>query len=166
VEYNYGMLKRALSLLASFALVYLAASVGASYTQSALSPWYDELQKAYLNPPSWVFAPVWAALYAFMAIAAWKVWNKRAEDARARRALWLYLFQLALTAVWSWAFFGAQSPRLAFGILIVLFGSVLATLILFRRIDRGAGNLLVPYAAWVAFAAYLNFSIVLLNPLR
>jgi translocator protein len=124
--------------------------------------WYAELIKPSWNPPGWVFGPVWTALYAMMAVAAWLVWL-RGGWAVQRRALMLYLLQWVLNALWTPLFFGLHSPGLAFVGIILLVAAVFVTLTAFWRVRRCAGLLLVPYALWVSFAAVLNFAIWRMN---
>lgn len=123
--------------------------------------WYDGLEKPSFNPPSWVFGPVWTTLYILMGVAAWLVWERYRD--RARGALTLFVVQLIFNAAWSALFFGAQAPGLAFAEILVLWALILATVVAFWRWRPVAGALLLPYLAWVSFAAVLNFSLWRLN---
>ena len=143
---------RYLALLASIALAFAAALIGSRFPSG---DWYASLQKPAWNPPSWLFGPVWTALYLGMAVAAWRVWSV----GRAGPALALHVLQLALNAAWSWLFFGLHRPDLAFAEILVLWVAILATTVAFFRKDSLAGWLLVPYLAWVGFAAFLNFTL-------
>jgi tryptophan-rich sensory protein len=143
-------------LVGLLVLVALAASFGASFQPGA---WYADLHKPPLNPPSWIFAPVWGALYLGMAVAAWWVW--RAGGGARPLALWST--QLLLNALWSWLFFGLHRPALALVDIAVLLVVLGATTIAFLRVHVPAGLLLVPYVAWVAFASYLNAGLWALN---
>jgi translocator protein len=143
---------RFLALLASVALAFAAALIGSRFPPG---DWYASLQKPAWNPPSWLFGPVWTALYLGMAVAAWRVWRV----GRAGPALALHVLQLALNAAWSWLFFGLHRPDLAFAEILVLWAAILATTVAFFRKDSLAGWLLVPYLAWVGFAAFLNFTL-------
>ena len=105
---------------------------------------------------------MWTALYLAMGTAAWLVW-RRGGWARQRLPLALYLVQLVLNALWSWIFFGLQRPALAFAEILLLWLAIGATLLHFWRVDRWAGGLLIPYWAWVSFAAVLNFTLWQLN---
>ena len=125
--------------------------------------WYATLQKPPWNPPSWIFGPVWTALYIMMATAAWLVWQ-RGGWAGQRRALTLYLVQLVLNAAWTPLFFGLKLPGFAFAEILLLLGAVIAATVAFRKVHKGAAALLVPYLAWVSFAAVLNFTLWRLNP--
>ena len=149
----------ALGLAAWIALTAAAAATGARFLPG---PWYAALAKPAWTPPDAVFAPVWTTLYALMAIAAWLVWRRHGWRGAAA-ALWLYVAQLALNALWSWLFFGLHRPDLAFADVAALELAILGTLLLFWRKHRAAGALLLPYAAWVGFASVLNFAVWRLN---
>ena len=98
-----------------------------------------------------------------MGVAAWMVW-KRKGYAAAASALWLFLLQLVLNALWSYLFFGLKNPSLALVDIVALWLAILATLIAFFRHYRLAGQLLLPYILWVSFAIYLNLQFWRLNP--
>lgn len=154
---------RSLAGLAAFLAVCLAvAAAGGAITSTSVETWYPTLQKPAFNPPAWVFGPVWTTLYLMIGVAGWRVWRLRGF-AGARAAMIVYALQLALNFGWSLIFFGQRMIGLAFLELLVLLGVILVNLALFWRIDRLAGWLLAPYAAWVAFAGVLNFSIWRLN---
>jgi translocator protein len=123
--------------------------------------WYDGLNKPPWNPPSWVFGPVWTALYVLMGISAWLVWDRYRGEAKG--ALTLFVVHLVFNAGWSAIFFGLQSPGLAFLEILVLWLLIVATIVVFWRHRPLAGALLLPYIAWVSFAAVLNFTIWRLN---
>lgn len=146
-----------LSLLPFVALVSAAALFGAAFEPGA---WYDSLRKPPLTPPSWVFGPAWSLLYLAIALAGWLVWRARPASP-APLALWGV--QLVLNAAWSYLFFGLQRPGVALVEIGVLLGVIVATAAAFFRVRVAAGALFVPYAAWVAFAAYLNAGLWLLN---
>jgi len=141
-------------------VVFGVAAVGATF---APGEWYRSLEKPAFNPPSWVFAPVWTALYVTMALAAWLVWRR----APLRRLFWpgsAFTLQLALNGLWSFLFFGLHRPWLAFAEIVLLWLAIGATILLFARVRRLAAALLVPYLLWVSFAAVLNFALASLNP--
>jgi translocator protein len=149
----------ALALVGWLLLTFAASATGVFVSTGG---WYAGLVKPSWNPPSWLFGPVWTVLYALMAVAAWLVWREGGWKAQ-KRALGLYLVQWALNALWTPLFFGLHRPGLAFADILVLDMAVLGTLIVFWRVRRVAGALLVPYALWVAFATLLNYTIWRLN---
>jgi translocator protein len=144
---------------------WLVASFSAATLGAFFSPgeWYAALAKPSWNPPAWLFGPVWSALYAMMAVAAWLVW-KRGGFLAQRTPLALFLVQLALNAAWSPLFFGLQWPGVAFAEILLLWLAILATLVSFLRVNQVASWLLAPYLAWVSFAAVLNFTLWRMNP--
>ena len=149
--------------LAGFvAVCFAAAALGVWLTGNAIESWYVTLNKPAWNPPNWLFGPVWSVLYLLMAIAAWIVWRHRGWHA-GRVPLVLFAVQLALNAAWSGLFFGLRSPGAGMVEIILLWGAILATLISFGRVSRGAAALMVPYLLWVSFAAVLNLAIWRLN---
>jgi len=124
--------------------------------------WFEALEKPAFNPPSWVFGPVWTVLYLMMGVAAWRVVDRVGWRA-ARVAMAIFGLQLTLNLAWSWLFFGAQRPDLALIDIVALDVAVLATGWAFSKHDRPAAYLLLPYAAWIAFATALNADFVRLN---
>jgi tryptophan-rich sensory protein len=135
--------------------------VGSLATSSNLHNWFDQIKKPPLNPPNWVFAPVWTILYILMAIAGWRLWD--IQSARGKSLKILFVLQLVLNALWSPLFFGMQNP-LAGLIDILLLWVCLAALVRMSLIeDRISGLLLTPYLLWVSFATYLNAAIWWLN---
>lgn len=140
--------------------VLLVAAVAAFGSQFAPGPWYEALAKPAWTPPNWLFGPAWTLLYALMALAAWKVWI---VARRIDLALLVYGAQLLVNALWSYLFFGRQRIDLALLDIVVLWLLIVVTLVLFWRRDRLAGWLLVPYLAWVGYAAALNFALWRLN---
>jgi len=151
-----------LRLIFSVLIAQSAGVVGSIFTVSNVDGWYATLEKPLWNPPSWVFGPVWIALYTLMGISAYLVWRQRHRPG-AKLALSVYGAHLVLNALWSILFFGLQNPGLAFAEILILLGSILVTTVLFWRINNWSGALLVPYLSWAAFATLLNFTIWQLN---
>ena len=137
----------------------LAAFVGGMFP---VDEWFDALIKPPLNPPNWVFGPVWSLLYLMMAVSAWLVW-RNGDRGNIGFALLLYIVQLVANTMWSWLFFGKHQIGLALVDIVVLLGLILATMLAFSRHSKLAVVLLIPYLAWVSFATYLNFSFWRLN---
>ena len=121
--------------------------------------WYAGLVKPSLNPPAWLFGPVWTVLYVLIAIAGWRVWQRD----RSGWPMRLWWAQMALNFLWTPVFFGAHQLGLAFVVILLMLAAILGFIATAWRLDRGAAWLFVPYAAWVAFASLLNGSIWMLN---
>ena len=148
--------------VALFAWLVFCLSASATAVFLSTGGWFAKLHKPSWNPPSWVFGPVWTLLYILMAIAAWLVWRQGGWKSQ-RLALGAFLLQWLLNALWTPLFFGMHQLGLAFGEIILLWLVLALTAILFWQVKKSAGWLLLPYLAWVSFAAALNFSIWRLN---
>jgi tryptophan-rich sensory protein len=149
--------------LALFIALNIAISaLGGWVTAGSVGTWYLTLEKPPFNPPNWIFAPVWSALYLMIAIAGWRTW-RRSAGPRRQLALTAYAVQLALNLSWSFVFFGAHLIGPALAVIASLLAAILVNAFLFWRIDRAAGVLLLPYAVWVSFATLLNAALWRLN---
>jgi len=140
----------------------VALALGNIATLPNIPYWYAFLDKPPFNPPNWVFAPVWTALYCLMGYAFFRI-LRLAPTPRRRGAIIAFLTQIAVNIAWSFAFFGAHNPFLGLLVVLALEGAILACIRRFARLDRIAALCLWPYAAWVAFAALLNAGVWLLN---
>lgn len=140
-----------------------AGIFGTIFTMPSITSWYSTLTKPALNPPNWIFGPVWTTLYALMGISAFLIWQKGFEKKEVKKALAVFLLQLVLNMIWTPVFFGLHNTGVAYGIIVALWISIIWTIIKFYKINRLAAYLLIPYLLWVSFASYLNFSIWTLN---
>ncbi|WP_446745184.1 TspO/MBR family protein [Silvibacterium acidisoli] len=153
----------AIPVLIGFLAVSLGVGfLGSLFSAPEISGWYASLAKPPLNPPNWIFAPVWTAIYILTAVATWIVWKTRLSDCR-KTGLRIFWVQLGLNLLWSWTFFSRHQIFTAFVDLVVLWVAVLLMARSFRKMSIPAASLLVPYLLWVAFAGYLNFAIWRMN---
>jgi tryptophan-rich sensory protein len=152
-----------LKIVISIVICLAAGFLGSFFTRSSLDPWYARIKKPSFNPPSWVFAPVWTVLYILMGVAAAIVWDKGFNVPDVRLALFVFLVQLALNALWSMVFFGRRSLRGGLIVITLLWLAILLTTVYFLGISKLAAILLLPYLVWVSFAVALNAAIVDLN---
>lgn len=150
-----------LKLFISLSLPLLAGLIGSYFTVDAINTWYLTLNKPFINPPNWIFGPVWTTLYILMGMSLYLVWITKSN--KKVKGMKLFFIQLLLNSLWSILFFGLQSPLLAFLEIILLWIIIFITLQSFWEINKTAGLLLIPYLVWVSFAAILNFYIILLN---
>jgi tryptophan-rich sensory protein len=146
-------------LIIAILVAEAAGGIGAIFTTAAIPTWYATLSKPALNPPNWVFGPVWTTLFVLMGIAAFLIWKRGIDKEKVREALKIFLGQLSLNVLWSFIFFGLHNPGIAFLEIIFLWLAILATILSFHKISRAAAYLLIPYILWVSFASYLNFAI-------
>lgn len=156
-------LGQAFKLMIAIAISELAGIIGSVFTASSIASWYSGIMKPSINPPAWVFGPVWTTLYALMGIAAFLVWKKGLERGDVKIALGIFAGQLVLNTLWSVIFFGLHSPGGALVEIAFLWLAILATIIAFAKVSKPAAWLLAPYILWVSFAMYLNYAIWALN---
>lgn len=153
------LLYQIVGLIAWLGLCFATARIGSTFIPGE---WYIQLKKPPWTPPGYLFGPVWTLLYTMMGLAAWLVW-RHAGFSGARLALSIFVVQLVLNGMWSWIFFGMHKVGLAFAEILLLWLMILITIFAFWHQYVLAGVLLIPYLAWVSFAAALNFSIWWIN---
>lgn len=122
----------------------------------------ETIIKPPLSPPALLFPIVWVLLYAVMGIGAAKISLSRPSETR-RKALYIYIAQLAVNFFWSIIFFNFQAFAFAYVWLLALWGLIVLMILSFRKLDKTAAYLQIPYLVWVSFAGYLNLGVWLLN---
>lgn len=148
-------------------LIASAATLAVAFTGGALTrldAWYFALKQPSFKPPDWVFGPAWTLLFILITIAA--VWAWRAADetpARRRRLVWLLGANAVCNVVWSGLYFFLRRPDWALIEVVFLWLSIVLLMMHLWPYCRRAAWLLVPYLAWVSFAAVLNLAAVRLN---
>ena len=157
-----GRGRRWVVLIAAIGLCLGVAALGGIATEAGPGSWYDGLDKASWNPPAWLFAPVWTALYVTLGFALWWIWRAPPGQGR-RRALGLFFVQLGLNLAWSWVFFGLQAPLVALADLVLLLAAIVAAMCAAWRAAPLAAVVMVPYLLWCGFALTLNAAVVVLN---
>lgn len=150
------------ALLLCLGAVAVTAFVGGLGSASA-ADFYATMQLPAWAPPGWLFGPVWTLLYILMGVAAWLVW-RAAPWPVTRPALLLFAAQLLVNALWSWLFFAWRLGALALADVVLLIVLVALTMVYFYRLRPLAAWLLLPYFAWISFAALLNLAVWQLNP--
>lgn len=157
------ILKNIVLLLFCILICQLAGIIGSYFTINSIPTWYASLNKPSLNPPNWIFGPVWISLYTLMGISLFITWKNRKRFEGIKSTMTIFFLQLLLNTLWSIVFFGMHNIGFALVIIVLLWISILAMIITFYRVNSTAGLLQIPYLAWVSFAAYLNISIFILN---
>ena len=132
-------------------------AIGGIATVREIPGWYRTLDKPAWNPPDAVFGPVWTTLYLLMGVAL--ALARRAGDDHRRRSEAVFALQLVLNLAWSLVFFGRRDPAGGVAVIVLLWAAIVATIAELSQASRVAGLLLVPYLAWVTFAAGLNIDI-------
>jgi benzodiazapine receptor len=152
-----------LRLVVALLVPQVVGVVAGAATARSTREWYPSLEKPWYTPPSWLFGPAWLLLYVLMGWASWRVWGLGLDTPGVALALGVYLAHLVVNGLWSILFFGLRRPDWALAEVGLLWLGVLASLLLFWRVDPFAGALLVPYLLWVSFAAVLNRGVVIRN---
>lgn len=149
-----------LSFIIFAVVTYSASFIGGIATISSKEPWYSSLIKSGLNPPDWVFAPVWTTLYLFMTIAIWSAWHKNYKNLNL---VYIYLAHLFFNTTWSIVFFVFHNILLALVNLIVLILFIVILIIKFKEVSRLSYYLMIPYLLWCCYALVLNSTLWYLN---
>jgi len=159
--YNTYMLKNKFISFTIFLIItYSASFIGGISTISSKEPWYSNLNKSFLTPPDWVFAPVWTTLYLFMTIAIWLAWNKNRKNLNI---VFIYLIHLLFNTTWSIVFFVFHNISLAFLNLTVLILFIVILTVKFKYISIVSYYLMIPYLLWSFYALILNGTLLYLN---
>lgn len=143
------------------AVAVAVAVVGARATE--LGPWYRELRKPRWQPPDWLFGPAWTTIYVCCVWSVRLAWPAAAASGGRTAYLAAWGLNLAANAWWSVLFFRRQRPDWALREVVLLWASIAVLVALSWRLAPAAGALLLPYLAWVSFAAVLNAAIVRRN---
>ena len=149
-----------LSFFLFFVVTYSASFIGSLATISYKEPWYSSLIKSNLNPPDWVFGPVWTTLYLFMTIAIWSAWHKNTKNINL---IYLYLIHLLFNTTWSIIFFVFHNIFLALINLIVLILFIVLLTYKYKDLSRLSFYLMIPYFLWCCYALILNSTLFYLN---
>lgn len=156
-------MKNLVKLIVCIAICQLAGVIGSLFTVDSVTTWYTTLQKPSLNPPNWIFAPVWITLYTLMGISIFLIIKKGLSYRGVKSSILFFAIQLLLNSIWSIVFFGMHLVFAALFIILMMWIFILACIIKFHPISKTAAYLLIPYILWVSFAMYLNYSIYKLN---
>jgi translocator protein len=151
-------------LIAAILLCIIVGSLGSLVTANGPGSWYSTLQKPFFTPPNWLFAPMWITLFVLMGIALCLVWESGTERREVQLALGIFGVQFLLNVIWSFLFFGLESPLLGLIEITLLWVMIAATIWAFYQVKKSAAYLLLPYLAWVTIAAALNGAIYFMNP--
>ncbi len=147
-------------LVALGAALFVAALGGAA---TDIGPWYQALDKPSWQPPDWLFGPAWTVIYALTALSAVEAWIRAPLGWPRTRIVFFFAFNAFLNVLWSQLFFGLRRPDWALVEVGFLWASIVLLILVVRPYSTRAAWLLVPYLAWVSFAAFLNFTVVRLN---
>ena len=149
-----------LSFLIFGFVTFSASFIGSIATITSKEPWYSSLNKSVLNPPDWVFAPVWTTLYFMMTLAVWLFWHSKNRDIST---IYIYIIHIIFNTTWSIIFFVFHNIFLALINLMILIGFIIILILRFKRVNNVSAYLMIPYLLWSCFALFLNFNLYILN---
>ncbi len=149
-----------LSFVLFFTITYSASFIGGLVTITLKEPWYSQLTKSNLNPPDWIFAPVWTTLYLMMTFAIWIFWHTKNRD---MSTIYIYFIHILFNTTWSVVFFGFHNIFLAMVNLIILICLIVTLSLRFKRINEVSFYLMIPYLLWSCYALFLNLNLLILN---
>jgi len=149
-----------LSFLLFFILTFSASFIGGLATISFKEPWYSQLIKSNFNPPDWIFAPVWTALYFMMTLAIWLYWHSKNRD---MNTIYIYFIHILFNTTWSIVFFTFHNILLALINLMILLCLIIILILRFKRVNYVSAYLMIPYLLWSSYALFLNFNLLILN---
>jgi tryptophan-rich sensory protein len=149
-----------ISFILFFIITYSASFIGGMATISFKEPWYSELIKSNYNPPDWIFAPVWTALYLMMTLAIWFFWHSKNRD---MNTIYIYFIHIVFNTTWSIVFFGLHQILFALIVLLILIFLIVILIIRFKRVNLASYYLMIPYLLWTLYALFLNFNLLILN---
>ena len=152
-------MKKSLQFILFILIAFLPGIFG-SFFKPGL--WYETLSKPSFTPPGWIFGPVWTMLYITIGISGYLAWQATNSFLK-RNAFIVYTMQLILNGLWSWIFFGLHNIEIALILIIILWMVILINTVLFTKLKKVSGLLLLPYLLWVSFATLLNWSFFYLN---
>ena len=141
----------------------VGGSLSGAFANSNTKEEYAELKRPSFSPPPWIFPLAWTALYASMGVAKYRAAEKAALKKEEGKVLLPYNLQLGLNFLWSFLFFKWGLRGTALAEMVLMLAAITWTTYVFYQYDQTAGNLMVPYIAWVMFAMGLNSSIWKLN---
>ena len=122
-----------ISFILFFIITYSASFIGGMATISFKEPWYSELIKSNYNPPDWIFAPVWTALYLMMTLAIWFFWHSKNRD---MNTIYIYFIHIVFNTTWSIVFFGLHKILLALIVLMILIALIIILILRFKTLSE------------------------------
>jgi len=137
-------------------------SIAGIFTTKEIVGWYASLDKPSFNPPSYLFGPVWTALYILMGVSMFLIWNRPKTELR-QKALTIFGIQLFFNFWWSILFFSFHTAFLAVVDILIMWFLIIYMISIFKKIKPVAAYLQIPYFLWVTFATVLNICIWYLN---
>ena len=155
------MFKNILKLIICIIVPMLVGGISGVATVAGIKDWYVHLNKPFFNPPNYLFGPVWSILYLLMGVSLFMI--LQSKSITKKKAISIFFVQLFLNFWWSFLFFKFQLLGISLIEIVLMWLSILWMIIEFKKINKTAAYLQIPYLAWVTFASLLNLAIWYLN---
>jgi tryptophan-rich sensory protein len=153
---------KSIKLIIAILLPMIIGGLSGFLTANSINDWYTTLQQPSFNPPNWVFGPVWTTLYLIMGISLFRIWILPVSAER-NLAIGVFFGQMILNFFWSLIFFRWHLIGAALAEIILMWVMIATMIHLFKKLDKAAGLMNVPYLLWVTFASVLNAAYFVLN---
>ncbi len=153
---------KSLKLVIAILLPMVVGGLSGFLTANSINGWYTTLNQPSFNPPNWVFGPVWTTLYLIMGISLYRIWSLPITEER-NLAIKIFALQMTLNFFWSLIFFKWHLIGLALVEIIVMWIAIAMMIHKFKKLDKFAAYMNIPYLCWVSFATVLNASYYFLN---
>lgn len=128
-------------------------------------PWYETLTIPSWTPPELLVAFIWGALFLCTAISVSLFWEKsNRSEASFKSIIGMYMANALLLLLWNYLFFGMHRLDVAFWVAVVVGVSVLVIMARLWKEARTSALLLLPYLAWMLYALFLTYEVLVLNP--
>ena len=156
-----------IKLIVAIAIPLAVGMLSSFITKDAMMS-FNAMKKPPLAPPGILFPIAWTILYILMGISSYIIYAYDAQNDTSslnlkNKCLLLYAIQLIFNFFWSIIFFKFKLYIFAFAWLVILWIFVFKLLKESKKVSKVASYLLIPYLVWMAFAAYLNIGIIILN---
>jgi len=147
-----------LTLIISLLIVFLfVGGIGSLFTsKNTNTDWYQSIKPS-ITPPSLVFPIVWNLLFLLISFSLYFAWTNSKNKLDKKKVILVFGINFILNILWSVLFFGLKMLQLAFVEVIIFWFSILAMILITRKISKKSAWLLVPYLIWVAFASILTY---------
>ena len=143
-------------------LFLIIGGIMSSSVSSSVNSWFAELNKPFLNPPNFIFAPVWTLLYISLAVFYWML-DREQYSPKTAEIKRLFVWQLILNFSWTPVFFGMRNILAGLIVLLIMDFLVFRIIRLTYRVNKFCVVVILPYFCWLIFATYLNLSLFLIN---
>ncbi len=162
IKHHISKAKNILSFIICLLIPLIIGGVSGYITSSEITDWFSTLRKPSFNPPNYVFGPVWTILYILMGISSFMIWKSPHTELR-KKAILIYGIQLFLNFWWSIIFFSFHLLFFSIIEIVMMWSMIIYMIIVFRKINKSAAYINIPYILWVSFATALTISIWILN---